>query len=286
MKGILLAGGSGTRLHPTTMAVSKQLLPIGDKPMVYYPLSLFLLAGVQDVLLISTPHDLPQYQQLLGDGAWCGLRLQYAVQPEPKGLAQAYTIGESFLDGEPSMLVLGDNVFHGSGLTDLLAKGAALKKGGLIYGYRVADPERYGVVAFTEDGKVTSIEEKPKHPKSNYAIPGLYFYDGRAPEFAKQAKASERGEYEITEIHNAYLADGSLSVELMPRGIAWLDTGTYEAMHEASSYVMAVQHRTGMQIACLEGIALEKGYVNEAKVRERLSLMGKSHYRRALEELI
>lgn len=278
MKGIILAGGSGTRLYPATYVVSKQLLPVGDKPMIYYPLAVLMQAGIKEIMLISTPHDLPLYEKLLGNGSDLGISLTYTVQETPNGLAQAYILAEEFLAGQPSCLILGDNVFYGETIEKLAAEAAQLTEGGMIFGYRVSDPERYGVVDFDHDGNVLSIEEKPEKPKSNYAIPGLYFYDGRAPEFAKQAKPSERGEYEITEIHNAYLADGSLKVKLMGRGVAWLDTGTYESWHDASSFIMTIQKRQGTQVACLEEIAFRKGYITADQVRARGEAIGKTEY--------
>jgi glucose-1-phosphate thymidylyltransferase len=285
MKGILLAGGSGTRLHPATQVVSKQLLPVGDKPMVYYPLSVLLQAGITEVLVISTPRDLPQYMELLGDGSAFGMKLQFAVQPEPKGLCQAFLIGEEFLAGEPVCLILGDNVFYGTDLEKEVTAATKLEKGGLIFGYRVGDPERYGVVGFDAAGKVTSIEEKPEHPKSHYAVPGIYFFDGRAAELARQAKPSARGELEITEIQNAYLEEGTLTVRRLGRGVAWLDTGTYESWLDASNFIMTIQARQGLQVGCLEEIAFLRGLITEEQVRARGRAIGKTSYGRYLIDL-
>jgi len=273
-----LAGGGGTRLYPTTKVVSKQLFPVGNKPMIYYPISILMFAGIRDILIISTPHDLPMYRELLGDGSNFGLTLSYKEQPSPDGLAQAFTLGKEFINGEPSCLVLGDNVLYGNGLPEMLQEAAALKEGGVIFGYQVKDPERYGVVEFAEDGHVLSIEEKPTQPKSKYAIPGIYFYDGQASTIAAQVKPSARGEYEITSMHNAYLEQGKLKVQLMGRGIAWLDTGTYESLLDASVFVNALQERQGLQVACLEEIAFTNGWITAEKVREQGELMAKTEY--------
>lgn len=285
MKGIILAGGSGTRLYPTTLVVSKQLLPVGDKPMIFYPLATLLQAGIREILLISTPHDISLYEKLLGDGENLGIKIHYKVQPKPEGLAQAYILAEDFLAGESSCLILGDNVFYGETIEKLVQEATQLKEGGIIFGYRVSDPERYGVVEFDNQGRVLSIEEKPENPKSNYAIPGLYFYDGRAPDFAKNAKRSDRGEYEITELHNAYLNDGSLKVKLMGQGVAWLDTGTYESWHDASSFIMTIQKRQANQVACLEEIAYLKGYISKEQVLSRGKAISKTEYGKYLIEL-
>jgi glucose-1-phosphate thymidylyltransferase len=286
MKGIILAGGSGTRLHPTTKVISKQLLPIGDKPMIYYPLATLLEGGISDVLLISTPHDLPQYQELLGDGSGFGMTITYAIQEKPEGLAQAFIIAESFLNGSPCCLILGDNVFYGESLVARVRAASTLKKGGLIFGYPVHDPERYGVVAFDDASKVTSIEEKPEKPQSHYAIPGLYFYDGDVVAAAKNARRSDRGEYEITEIHNFYLSRGDLRVDLLGRGVAWLDTGTYESMLEASNFIMTIQKRQGLQVGCLEEIAFSSGLISAEQVHQRAAGMGKTEYGKYLLRLI
>jgi glucose-1-phosphate thymidylyltransferase len=285
MKGILLAGGSGTRLYPATQVVSKQLLPVGDKPMVYYPLSVLLQAGIQEVLVISTQRDLPQYVELLGDGGQFGMRLQYKVQPKPEGLAQAFILAEDFLDGEPCCLVLGDNVFYGEGLVKEVEHAAKLTKGGVIFGYRVSDPERYGVVEFDDSGKVLSIEEKPEHPNSHFAIPGIYFFDGEVAKIAKKVKPSLRGELEITEVQNAYLKRGDLTVRLIGRGVAWLDTGTYESWLDASNFIITIQKRQGLQVGCLEEIAYEKGFITADQVRERGEKIGKTEYGKYLVDL-
>lgn len=285
-KGIVLAGGSGTRLFPLTTAVSKQLLPIYDKPMVYYPLSVLMLAGIREILVISTPDDLPLFRKLLGDGSAFGISLQYAEQPKPEGLAQAFLIGEKFLAGAPSCLVLGDNLFYGHALADTLAEVSRAGKGSTIFAYHVADPTRYGVVEFDDKGKAVSLEEKPQHPRSNFAVPGLYFYDGRAPEKTKALKPSARGELEITALNEAYLREGSLNVRIMGRGVAWLDTGTHESLLQAAQFVQAVQDRQGLQIACLEEIGWRQGWLDRQALEKATARMGKSTYAQYLRNLL
>ena len=285
MKGIILAGGSGTRLHPITKAVSKQLLPVYDKPLVYYPLSVLMLAGIREVLVVSTPRDVPAYRELLGDGSSLGMRLEYAEQAEPRGLAEAFAIGREFLAGGPCALVLGDNMFHGQDLTRLLsrARGRVEREGGaVVFGYPVKDPRAFGVVEFDEGRRVVGIEEKPERPKSSYAVPGLYFYDGGACDVAAEVEPSERGELEITSVNNAYLREGRLSVELMGRGMAWLDTGTPEGMLKAAEYVEAVQSRQGYCIACIEEIAYRRGFIGAGRLLELGRALGKTDYGRYL----
>jgi glucose-1-phosphate thymidylyltransferase len=278
MKGIILAGGSGTRLYPLTLAISKQLLPVYDKPMIYYPLSVLMLAGIRDILIITTPHDAALFKVLLGNGSQFGIKLTYAVQPSPDGLAQAFIIGEEFIGDDNVALVLGDNIFYGHGFTDLLATASARTSGASVFGYEVSDPERYGVVAFDKAGKAISLEEKPEKPQSNWAVTGLYFYDNSVVAKAKALKPSPRGELEITDLNRIYLHEGTLNVELMGRGFAWLDTGTFESMNDAGNYVATLEKRQGMSISCLEEIALRKGFITVDAIEPWVKRLGKSQY--------
>jgi glucose-1-phosphate thymidylyltransferase len=286
MKGIILAGGSGTRLYPITRVVSKQLLPIYDKPMVYYPLSVLMLAGIRDILIISTPEDLPLFQKLLGDGCRLGLSFSYEEQPRPEGLAQAFVIGKSFIGKDPVCLILGDNIFYGHSLTGILRRAVQLEKGGLIFGYLVKDPKRYGVVEFDSNGNVIGIEEKPKKPKSNYAVPGLYIYDNHVVEIAENLKPSARGELEITDVNLEYLKKGLLKVELLGRGFAWLDTGTQEALQQAASYIQAIQDRQGLKVSCIEEIAYSLGYIDKNELANLAADMAQNEYGQYLLRLI
>ena len=286
MKGIVLAGGSGTRLYPITRGISKQLLPIYDKPMIYYPLSSLLLAGVREILVITTPDEQPMFQRLLGDGSDLGLALEYAIQPNPGGIAEALLIGEEFIAGERVALALGDNIFYGHGFTESLARAAERTEGATVFGYRVGDPERYGVVDFDGDGKVLDIEEKPAKPRSNYAVTGLYFYDAQAVELAKHLDRSPRGELEITDLNVEYLRQGQLHVELLGRGIAWLDTGTHESLLQASNFIQTIQERQGLKVACLEEIAYHQGLLSRDDVTRIALAMSKNEYGRYLQRLL
>jgi glucose-1-phosphate thymidylyltransferase len=277
-KGIILAGGSGTRLYPITKAISKQLLPVFDKPMIYYPLSVLMLAGIRDVLIINTPHEQALFKALIGDGSQWGMRIEYAVQPSPDGLAQAFLIGREFLAGGPSCLVLGDNIFYGHGLTELLQRANTREQGATVFGYWVRDPERYGVAEFDDTGRVVGLEEKPAQPKSNYAVTGLYFYDGRASDFAAALKPSPRGELEITDLNRCYLDDGSLQLEKMGRGFAWLDTGTHESLVEASTYIETIEKRQGLRVCCPEEIAYFNGWIDAGQLRDLAQPLAKNGY--------
>ncbi len=286
MKGIILAGGSGTRLHPVTQAVSKQLLPVFDKPMIYYPLSTLMLAGMRDILLISTPHDLPLFERLLGDGSQWGINLQYAAQPSPDGLAQAFIIGKEFVAGGPAALILGDNIFYSEGLSQMLQESAQDPQGATVFGYYVADPERYGVMEYDKEGRVLSIEEKPTQARSNYAVVGLYFYDKQITDIAAQVRPSHRGELEITEVNNIYLRQGQLHAKKLGRGAAWLDTGTHESLLQASNFIETIENRQGLKVACLEEVAYQMGYIDADAVLKRAKELEKTDYGRYLNRLI
>ena len=289
MKGIVLAGGSGTRLYPITKGISKQLIPIFDKPMIYYPLSVLMLAGIKDILIISTPYDLPGFKRLLGDGSDYGVRFTYAEQPSPDGLAQAFTIGADFIGDDAACLVLGDNIFHGSGFTQMLKEAvrtAEEDKKATVFGYWVSDPERYGVAEFDADGNCLSIEEKPEHPKSNYAVVGLYFYPNKVVDVAKTIKPSARGEYEITTVNQRFLEDGELKVQTLGRGFAWLDTGTHDSLSEASTYIEVLEKRQGLKVGCLEGIAYRQGWITEERMRELAKPMLKNQYGQYLLQVV
>lgn len=286
MKGIILAGGSGTRLHPMTLVTSKQLMPIYDKPMIYYPLSTLMLAGIREVLIISTPRDIPSFRDLLGDGSRWGISIEYAVQPTPDGLAQSYIIGADFVGSSPSALILGDNIFYGHGITELFDSAMQRPNGATVFAYHVVDPERYGVVAFDSEMRAQSIEEKPVSPQSSWAVTGLYFYDGRAPDIARSLKPSPRGELEITDLNRVYLEDGSLSVEIMGRGFAWLDTGTPDSLIEAAEFVRTLEKRQGFKIACPEEIAFDKKFIDAAQLEKLADMLGKSSYGQYLRSTV
>lgn len=286
MKGIVLAGGSGTRLHPITMGVSKQLLPVYDKPMIFYPLSVLMLAGIREILIISTPEDLPNFRKLLGDGSRYGLELSYAEQPSPDGLAQAFIIGADFIGTDNVSLILGDNIFYGYGFSQMLKEARARLTGATVFAYQVTDPERFGVVAFDSHGKAVSIEEKPLQPKSHYAVTGLYFYDNRVIDIARQIRPSARGELEITDINNAYLQLGELNVSVLGRGFAWLDSGTHESLMEAGSFIRTIEHRQGMKVACLEEIAFNQGWLNRQQLGEQAEALKKTGYGQYLQRLL
>jgi glucose-1-phosphate thymidylyltransferase len=285
-KGIILAGGSGTRLYPVTQAISKQLLPVYDKPMIFYPLSVLMLAGIREVLVINTPHEQAMFQRLLGDGSQWGIKIEYAVQPSPDGLAQAFLIGREFIAGQPSCLILGDNIFYGHGLTELLQRASARARGATVFGYWVRDPERYGVAEFDNDNRVIGLEEKPAKPKSNYAVTGLYFYDERVCDFAANLKPSARGELEITDLNRCYLEDGSLMLEQLGRGYAWLDTGTHESMMDAGNYIATVENRQGLKVCCPEEIAFQNGWIDAQQVRDLARPLAKTGYGQYLLQML
>ncbi|MDJ0698078.1 glucose-1-phosphate thymidylyltransferase RfbA [Mastigocoleus sp. MO_188.B34] len=286
MKGIILAGGSGTRLYPLTHVVSKQLMPVYDKPMIYYPLSVLMLAGIRDILIISTPKDLSLFQQLLKDGTQWGLKFSYIEQPKPEGLAQAFILGQNFIDNQPVCLILGDNIFYGHGLIDILTRAATLREGGLVFGYQVKAPQNYGVIEFDSDGRAINVEEKPLNPKSKYAVPGIYFYDSQVVEIAANLKPSTRNELEITDVNMIYLQQGKLNVEVLGRGYAWLDTGTHESLLQAANYIQTLEERQGLKIACIEEIAYRLGYIDAKQLFELTQPMAKSSYGRYLMEVL